>query len=153
MYKKAILRFLSLTVLFFSIIMNGKTQDLLRSYDLSTIKVDKLSDADIAKFKQQLAASGLTQDQAEQLAIAKGMPIAEVQKLRMRVQMINTPGNATQNPYTNNQPNNLSGYRNNSQDTSANRFYGTDTTRRRPFINPRIFGSELFNNQTLNIHS
>jgi DNA-binding GntR family transcriptional regulator len=64
----------------------GNSQDLLRTYDLSSVKVDKLSDAEIAKFKQQLDASGLTEEQAEQIAVSKGMPVAEVQKLRVRLQ-------------------------------------------------------------------
>jgi hypothetical protein len=74
----------------FLILMAGysSAQDLLRNYDLSSVKVDKLSDAEIAKFKQQLDASGLTEDQAEQIAISKGMPVTEVQKLRIRLQSL-----------------------------------------------------------------
>src|SRR6516225_4273262 len=95
MFKKEILRFLSLTLLFFSIVITGKPQDLLRNYDLSTLKVDKLSDADILKLKQQLDASGLTEQQAEQIAIAKGMPITEVQKLRARLQQVSASGSTS----------------------------------------------------------
>ena len=55
-------------ILFFLFITTTcKAQDLLRGYDLSTIKVDKLSDAEILKLKQQLNNSGLTQALAEQL--------------------------------------------------------------------------------------
>jgi hypothetical protein len=88
MHKRSILRFLSLIIFLVCITATGKTQDLLRNYDLSSVKVDKLSDADILKFKKQLDASGLTQQQAEQLAISKGMPYAEVQKLRARMQQL-----------------------------------------------------------------
>ena len=44
----------------------------------------------IIKFKQQLDASGLTEQQAEQIAISKGMPVTEVQKLRVRLQQLST---------------------------------------------------------------
>jgi protein involved in polysaccharide export with SLBB domain len=150
MYKKVILQFLSLVLFFVCTISTGKAQDLLRNYDLSSVKVDKLSDADILKFKQQLSSSGLTEAQAEQIAIAKGMPVTEVQKLRARMQQLNTtnPNQNTQNPYYNNQYN-QSNSKNNLQDTSLNP-YNIDTTERKPLINPRIFGSELFNNSSLN---
>lgn len=148
MYKKVILQFLSLFLFFLCIVSAGKTQDLLRNYDLSSVKVDKLSDADILKFKQQLNSSGLTEGQAEQIAIAKGMPVAEVQKLRYRMQQLSTTNQTqnNQNPYKNNQLNTS----NNLLDTSGKPYNNIDTTERKPFINPRIFGSDLFNNSSLN---
>ncbi|HEX5152061.1 MAG TPA: SLBB domain-containing protein [Parafilimonas sp.] len=151
MHKKSILRLLSLIIFFVCITAAGKTQDLLRNYDLSSVKVDKLSDADILRFKKQLDASGLTQQQAEQLAISKGMPVAEIQKLRMRLQQLGVsgaPAQRTQLP-SNNQAINQPGNKNNLQDTSINQ-YNIDTTQSKPLINPRIFGAELFNNPTLN---
>jgi protein involved in polysaccharide export with SLBB domain len=146
MYKKSILRFFSLIIFLVCITTAGKTQDLLRNYDLSSVKVDKLSDADILKFKKQLDASGLTSQQAEQLAISKGMPIAEVQKLRARMQQLGIKP-ASQNAQAGkNEP----VIKNNLQDTTINQNNVIDTTAMRPLINPRIFGAELFNNPTLN---
>lgn len=139
---KRFLRFFNLLICLLYVAVNCQSQDLLRNYDLTSIKVDKLSDADIAKFKQQLNASGLTEDQAEQLAISKGMPVTEVQKLRYRLQQLNTANTA--------QPNNQNNYKN-QLDTNIQRNNNfTDTAPRKPFINPRIFGSELFNNTALN---
>ena len=145
MYKKAIYRLFSLILLLLSITAHVKAQDLLRNYDLSSVKVDKLSDADILKFKQQLTASGLTQQQAEQIAISKGMPISEIQKLRLRLQQLSIPNQGNQIPNNNNQPTGL----NYPEDTSL-KPNNIDTTSRKPLINPRIFGSELFNNSSLN---
>ncbi len=133
-----------------------KAQDLLRNYDLSSIKVDKLSDADIIKLKQQLDASGLTEEQAEQIALSKGMPLTEVQKLRVRLQNVNVPASSANNQNPVNQQgygqlsNQLNGLQNNRSDTSINQYNNIDTTPRKPLINPRIFGSELFNNSSLN---
>ena len=61
--------------------INVKSQDILKSKDLSTIKVDQLSDEDILKYEQQLQQSGLSETQAEQLAIQKGFPSSEIIKL------------------------------------------------------------------------
>jgi protein involved in polysaccharide export with SLBB domain len=124
---------------------HSNSQDLLRSYDLSSIKVDKLSDAEIAKFKQQLDASGLTEDQAEQIAVSKGMPVTEVQKLRVRLQQL--PPASTQNI---NQPSVIQTTKNPLDTTVNPNIPPVDTTARKPLINPRIFGSELFNNAALN---
>jgi protein involved in polysaccharide export with SLBB domain len=150
MYKKFILRFVGFIFLFVCATASVQAQDLLRSYDLSNVKVDKLTDAQIIKLKQQLDASGLTEQQAEQIAISKGMSVTEVQKLRVRLQQVSTTNQTNQlsnqqnNQLNNNQLNNL-----NLQDTSLNP-YNIDTITKKPLINPRIFGSELFNNATLN---
>jgi protein involved in polysaccharide export with SLBB domain len=147
MFKRSILQFLSLIIFFVCITTAGKAQDLLRNYDLSSVKVDRLSDADIVRFKKQLDASGLTPQQAEQLAISKGMPVAEVQKLRQRMQQLGL-GISSQNaqrPGIQPVPVNKS-----LQDTSINQYNNIDTTQVRPLINPRIFGAELFNNPSLN---
>ena len=60
-------------------------QDILKSKDLSTFKVDNLTDDDITKFKQQLQQSGLTETQAEQLALQRGLPSSELSKLRAKL--------------------------------------------------------------------
>ena len=64
-------------------------QDLLTSTDLSTLKVDYLSDSDIAKIKTQLQTNNLTIEQAEPMALAKGMPATEFAKLKIRLQQTN----------------------------------------------------------------
>ena len=80
------------------------------------------------------------------------MPVTEVQKLRVRLQQVGSTNNnnGLQNPANNNVQNNLPAYRNNMQDTGLQRLYNNDTINRRPLINARIFGAELFNNPTLN---
>src|ERR1700754_4668334 len=102
---KPFLRFFSLLACFFLIVNYCQAQDLLRNYDLTTVKVDKLSDADIAKLKQQLDAAGITEQQAEQIAISKGMSVTEVQKLRARLQQVAVNAPTQQN--TQQMPNNV----------------------------------------------
>jgi hypothetical protein len=64
---------------------NVVAQDLLNSSDLSTLKVDSLSDADIAKIKTQLQANNSTVKQMESVALSKGMSLSEFAKLKVRL--------------------------------------------------------------------
>jgi hypothetical protein len=88
------------------------------------------------KLKQQLSASGISEDQAEKIAIAKGMPVTEVQKLRARLQQVQSASTQV-NPNAVNQQNNQ--FRGNRQDTGINSIYA-DTSSREPLIDPRILG-------------
>ena len=60
-------------------------QDPLGGRDLSTLKVDALSDNQITAIQQKLKQSGFTIDQVESQAIAKGMSPEEFAKLKDRV--------------------------------------------------------------------
>ena len=117
-------------------------QDLLKSTDLSTLKVDYLSDSDIAKIKTQLQSNNLTLDQAEPLALAKGMPKSEFTKLRLRLETTTTK---TEDKKDSNE--------------DEDEMLPKETTRKQEKIsnvkakdtlNALIFGSELFDNPTLN---
>jgi protein involved in polysaccharide export with SLBB domain len=118
-----------------------QAQDLLKGKDLSQVKVDQLSDADIVKLKTQLTSAGMTIDQAEQMAIAKGMPASEFAKLKQRLSTtVNDTNKATGKLKS--VDNKGLGRENNSSDT-----LDTDkrkTGRSRPLIDSLIFGSELY---------
>lgn len=81
--RKIITAFLLLFVLFQSATL--RAQDLLKGSDLSTVKVDYLSDTDIAKIKTQLQTNNTTIEQLEPMALAKGMSPAEFAKLKTRL--------------------------------------------------------------------
>ncbi|MGL2988144.1 SLBB domain-containing protein [Flavobacterium sp. RSSA_27] len=112
-------------------------QDLLKSQDLSTLKVDYLSDADIAKIKGQLQSNNMTLEQAEPMALAKGMSAAEFAKLKTRV-----AANTTSNP----------ALKKEGMDKKvALREQETYTNKKvKDTANALVFGSELFDNPTLN---
>lgn len=67
----------------------------LKSQDIQNIKVDELSDAQITQMIKKAEASGMTQQQLEAAALAKGMPAAEVQKLKERIQKLQNAGSKT----------------------------------------------------------
>lgn len=60
-------------------------QELMNSKDLSTFRVDQLTDEDIAKYKNLLQNSGFTEAQAEQMALQRGLPSSELLKLKARL--------------------------------------------------------------------
>jgi hypothetical protein len=60
-------------------------QGFLAQKDLSQFKAEMLSEADITKIKERVQSQELTLDQLKAQATAKGMPIAEFEKLRSRL--------------------------------------------------------------------
>lgn len=114
------------------------SQDIMRNTNLSQVKVDQISDADMLKYQQRLKSSGLSIDQALQIAISKGLPSSEADKLKQRLLQLNTAANVKKD----------TSFVLNRVDTTA------DTISRQaeklPLIDPKIFGSELFNNSSLN---
>lgn len=137
-------RYLKFSILILMLCLSAIThaQDLLRGADLSKIKVDQLTDAQIYKYQQQLRASGMTVEQAEQMAAAKGMLPDEINKLKQRIAVLNANRSLVGSKQNSDtlivQPNQFA-------DSSA-----PDTNNKpQPLIDPKIFGAELFNNQSL----
>lgn len=115
-------------------------QDLFNMKDLSTVKVDQLSETDLAKIQSQIAGSGMSMEQVEQMALSKGMSVTEFAKLKTKLESLGkippTSGKLKSIPVT------TGGKQNNSSDTLTKEKYNTDKPR--SLINPMIFGSELY---------
>ena len=131
-------KFITVLILFVALLQSSAimAQDLLKSTDLSTLKVDNLSDSDVLKIKSQLQSNNMTIDQAQPMAIAKGMSVTEFAKLKSRIAVI---GSSSENKATPTDKKD-SGRK---QDKISN-------TKVKDSINALIFGSELFDNPTLN---
>ncbi|MFH6987174.1 SLBB domain-containing protein [Flavobacterium collinsii] len=73
--------------LFFALLVsfNAKAQDILKSKDLGSVKVDYLSDDDLAKISAQLKSNNATIDQVESIALSKGMSQTEFNKLKIKL--------------------------------------------------------------------
>ena len=119
---------------------NVVAQDLLKGTDLGTLKVDYLSDSDIAKIKAQLQSNNTTLDQAEPLALAKGMSATEFAKLRTR---LGNPATPVSELLKKEDLTEDKGELVRKQEKIVNKKV-KDT------VNALIFGSELFDNPTLN---
>lgn len=118
-----------------------QAQDLLKGKDLSQVRVDQLSDADIAKLKTQLSSSGMSIEQAEQMAISKGMPPTEFAKLKARVSGAANAGSVTGRLKAPNAPSTTAERINNSSDSLTPEKYHVNP---KPLIDSLIFGSELY---------
>ncbi|MFE3869283.1 SLBB domain-containing protein [Flavobacterium sp. LS2P90] len=138
------MRKIIIVAVFFIALFQSSTmlaQDLLKSTDLSTLKVDYLSDSDIAKIKTQLQTNNMTIEQAEPMALAKGMPASEFAKLKTRLGEIkNDATNAKKEDVKDEKESNELTRK---QDKIVNK-------KVKDSINALIFGSELFDNPTLN---
>lgn len=130
-------------LIFASILMSqhAASQSVLQSTDLRTVNVDNLSNADIAKVQAQLASSNMTIDQAQTALLAKGLSASEFVKLKNR--LASTSNNATTTiPKLQETP---------SENNSGARIQTAfSNVKVKDSLNALIFGSELFDNPTLN---
>ena len=110
-----------------------QAQDLLKGNNLSLLKADAISPADIAKLKAQLNSSGMTADQAEQMAISKGMPATEAAKLKAKLTATATTTQGATDKTTNTRENSNPDLLDTPKDIKPS-----------SLINPLIFGSELY---------
>ena len=121
-------------------ITNGYSQDLLNNKNISQIQVDQISEADIMKFQSQLKASNISIAEAQQIAIARGMPATEVAKLKNRLDNLS-------------QSNSLSdtiGLKGANSQLGRNIVpTNSQIVSNSILINSKIFGSELFTSNSL----
>lgn len=115
--------------------IQSNAQNLLSGKDLSTIKVDALTDAEIAQIQAQIKQAGVSIDMLESQAIAKGMSPAEFAKLKARLTSSKT-GTKAGSPLI-------------KKSVSSKPSYEKDSTLKtyENKINPLIYGSELFANE------
>jgi len=135
LFKSALLSlfFLLLTSTF---VVAQNAGNLLAGKDLSTIKVDALTDAELAQIQAQLKQSGVSIDMVESQAIAKGMSPSEFAKLKARLANVKGGGKST-SPLS---KKTVKKTTDNAQDTTEQDFFIESK------INPLIYGSELFAN-------
>jgi protein involved in polysaccharide export with SLBB domain len=117
-------------------------QDLFRTADLSDLRVDYISNSDIAKIKTQLLTNNVTIDQAEPMALSKGMSASEFAKLKTRIEALTTVNKDFDKTEKGAQKDDADEY-GRKQEKIIN-------TKIKDSLNSLVFGSELFDNPTLN---
>jgi len=134
LFKSALLS-LCFLLLTSTIVLAQNAGNLLAGKDLSTIKVDALTDAELAQIQAQLKQSGVSIDMVESQAIAKGMSPTEFAKLKARLANVKG-GSKSTSPLT-------------KITASKKPVFGKDSTQNTFInkINPLIYGSELFANE------
>lgn len=126
--------FLSLTA------YNANAQDILKAKDLSTFNADALTEAELANINSQLKSNNTTLNQVEQAVLAKGMSQVEFNKLRKRLNNVYTVSGSVTEINGNGENGSQLGR---SQEPIVNR-------KVKDSLNSLIFGSELFDNPSLN---
>ena len=87
--------FRSLIIVSLILLLSG-TQTFLRAQtDISTVNVERLSDAQINQIAKEIQDRGLTVDQATTLAKAKGASQQQIDQLMIRLQQVQTTGSTT----------------------------------------------------------
>lgn len=122
--------------------LSVSAQDIMKSKDLSTINVDYLSDDDLAKISAQLKSNNATIDQAESMALAKGMSQVNFNKLKAKLteyEKKNGNNGKTGEKVTDKK-----------ETDSGRKQESIKNVKVKDSVNALIFGSELFDNPTLN---
>jgi protein involved in polysaccharide export with SLBB domain len=68
-------------------------QEFIKGKDLSQVKASQFSEAEIAQIGKELKANQMTMEQAEPLALAKGMSASEFAQLKVRLETLGTQQN------------------------------------------------------------
>jgi protein involved in polysaccharide export with SLBB domain len=126
-------------------------QDILKGNDLSTVRVDYLSDGDIAKIKSQLQSNNVSIDQAESLALSKGMSATEFAKLKKRLALPEATKTTAEKKTTKKKSKDSDSE--DEQDDSEDALRKQEKIENKKVkdsLNSLVFGSELFDNPTLN---
>lgn len=146
-------KLITIIVLFMALFQSSSlvAQDILKGSDLSTVRVDYLSDGDIVKIKAQLESNNVTIDQAESMALSKGMSATEFAKLKKRLALPETAKASTDKKLIKKTAK--------DSDSEDQEDDSEDAVRKQEKIenkkikddsNSLVFGSELFDNPTLN---
>jgi len=142
-----------LTLFFILLIsFSANAQDIIKSKDLSTIKVDYLSDDEIGRIIAQLKSNNATIDDVQSMALSKGMSQNEFDKLRTRVKEYEKKNSKDKDKDKKDKDKKKD---DKSNDIDKDSEFGRKqekikNEKVKDSINALIFGSELFDNPTLN---
>lgn len=89
--RRVINIFLTFVILFFTVSAFSQESGLSQN-DLSKLQVDQLTDDQIKSFVQRAEQSGMTEQQLENAALARGMQPVELEKLKTRIDKIKNEG-------------------------------------------------------------
>ncbi|MBX2931859.1 MAG: SLBB domain-containing protein [Chitinophagaceae bacterium] len=125
-------------------ISQSSLQELISSKDLSNFKVEMLKDEDIMKYRTYLQNAGVTEAQAEQLALQRGLPSSEILKLKARINSLAHANTLVTKPTAKGRTSAIKDADSLSSNTRID-------TKEKSTIQPEdeIFGSELFTNNDL----
>ncbi|HWD88592.1 MAG TPA: SLBB domain-containing protein [Mucilaginibacter sp.] len=117
--------------------------------NLSSVRVDELSDQQIIQVLQKAGGAGLSDDQVVQMAESRGLPVTEGDKLKKRIQAVREKNSQ----FSNKADSTIS----DTGQTKRKLNYQADSDSLRKFQNrdmltqlvPKVFGSDIFSNSNL----
>ncbi len=149
LYMKKIIYVLTLfCILLMS--FNANAQDIIKSKDLSTVKVDYLSDDEIAKIISQLKSNNATINDVESMALSKGMSQNEFDKLRIRVTEYEKKNSKDKDKKDKDKKKDDKSKEIDKDSEFGRKQEKIKNEKIKDSLNALIFGSELFDNPTLN---
>jgi protein involved in polysaccharide export with SLBB domain len=92
--NSCIKQFFFILIVSLPLLSYSQQEESISSYDLKTIQVDELSDAQIQEFVNRASESGMTMEQLEALALSRGMAYSEIIKLRSRINSLDEKSNS-----------------------------------------------------------
>jgi hypothetical protein len=110
-----------------------------KSQNLSTLKVDELSDEKLLIFNKQFLESGYTKSQMEEELIKRNLPTSEIEKLQLRLKELEKSGKIKSESES----------KNTGKRQVERSFEKTEDETLYNNLMPKVFGSELFNNPRL----
>jgi polysaccharide export outer membrane protein len=118
--------------------------------NLSTVKVDELSDDQIKLILKNSGTSGISIEQGSAIAIQRGLPASEVEKLKLRIAKLQSSTNAaTSTPATNNVADQINNANNIKEQTT---YINTDAVLyNKPNNTSTIYGQSYFRNGDIKI--
>ena len=131
------MKFIFTALLLFCFSLGVLAQNLLSSKDLSSFRADALTESDISQIQKDLQSKGFTIDQVQDQLVAKGMPIAEFNKLKTRLNSGTNVADKKTGPLLQLDKKKKVVDPNNSDSTK-------DENSLVKKLNPLIYGSELF---------
>lgn len=144
--KYLLLCFCALAVTLLSV-TPGRGQQVSQM-NFSTVHVDDLSDAQIRQFMDQVHRTGMTDAQIDQVALAKGLPPAELQKLKARISRLSLRDSTRITQASRSPSDTLDSVPSNftfgASDTLSERYTRMEAAL--DVLRPKIFGEELFSN-------
>lgn len=148
--KKTLITFFFLIAIFHSSTVVAQAQELLRSQDLSTFKADNLSDEDVIKIKDQLKIKNLTVQDVEPIVLGKGMSQKEFEKLKKRLSESDKVKKSSKDKKTDKIKIEEEKDDRQDDDEKGRKQEKYKNEKVKDSLNALIFGSELFDNPTLN---
>ena len=140
-------KIIPLIISFLAFAQVAEGQDLLRG-NPTDFRADRLTDADIEKFIEQLKSMRLTVEEAELLAVQRGFPQSEIDKLKTRMeQLMLNQRTRDEKPAEIRERNNKEKRDNNGTPKDNERGATSEEkkkTEAKNEIDQRVFGAELF---------